>query len=84
MLYFQFNNKLTFLEKFSFSMEGELDPDGRMPPGDNYAVSPIQLSYTTPYNMSTVYSAPLVPVSLKFTSPGKVLSARLKRYMYLV
>lgn len=66
---FTFNNKLNFLEKFSFSVEGELDPDGRMPPGDNYAVSPIQLSYT-PYSMSTVYSAPLVPVSLKFTSPG--------------
>ena len=81
MSYFQFNNKLNFLEKLSFSVQGELDPDGRMPPGDNYAVSPIQLSYT--YSTSAVYSAQLVPVSLKFTSPGKVLSACLKRYMYI-
>ncbi|XP_067040650.1 uncharacterized protein [Acropora muricata] len=65
---FNFNNKLNFLEKLSFSVQGELDPDGRMPPGDNYAVSPIQLSYT--YSTSAVYSAQLVPVSLKFTSPG--------------
>lgn len=83
MSYFQLNNKLNFLENLSFSVEGELDPDGRMPPGDSYAVSPIQLSYTS-YSVSAVYSAPLVPVSLKFTSPGKVLSACLKRYRYLV
>lgn len=72
MSYFQFNNKLNFLEKLSFSVQGTLDPTGLMPPGDNYAVSPIQLSYT-PYSMSVVYGAPLVPVSLKFTSPGKML-----------
>jgi len=59
-----------FLDQFSFSVEGILDPDGIMPPGDNYAVSPIQLSYS-PASMSAIYGAPPVPVSLKFKSPGK-------------
>lgn len=59
-----------FLDRFSFSVEGNLDPDGLMPPGDTYAVSPIQLSYS-PFSMSAVYGAPPVPVSLKFKSPGK-------------
>ena len=68
--YFQFNKELQFLDQFSFSVEGNLDPDGLMPPGENYAVSPIQLSYS-PVSMSAVYGAPLVPVSLKFKSPGK-------------
>lgn len=67
---FSFDKKLHFLDQFSFSVEGNLDPDGLMPPGDNYAVSPIQLSYS-PYSLSAVFGAPLVPVSLKFTSPGK-------------
>ena len=38
-----------------------------MPQGETYAVSPIQLSYS-PYSMSAVYAAPLVPVSVKFNS----------------
>ena len=59
-----------FLDQFSFSVEGDLDPDGLMPPGENYAVSPIQLSYS-PVSMSAIYGAPPVPVSLKFKSPGK-------------
>lgn len=66
---FSFDKELHFLDQFSFSVEGNLDPDGLMPPGDNYAVSPIQLSYS-PVSMSAVYGAPLVPVSLKFKSPG--------------
>ena len=59
-----------FLDQFSFSVEGNLDPNGLMPAGENYAVSPIQLSYS-PVSMSAVYGAPPVPVSLKFKTPGK-------------
>ncbi|KAL9974032.1 hypothetical protein ACROYT_G020561 [Oculina patagonica] len=66
---FSFDNRMHFLDRFSFSVEGNLDPDGLMPPGDTYAVSPIQLSYS-PFSMSAVYGAPPVPVSLKFKSPG--------------
>jgi len=66
---FSFNKKLHFLDRLTFSLEGDLDPDGLMPPGETYAVSPIQLSYS-PYSMSAVFAAPLVPVSLKFRSPG--------------
>ena len=61
---------MRFLDQFSFSVEGNLDPDGLMPPGENYAVSPIQLTYS-PASMSAIYGTPLVPVSLKFRSPGK-------------
>lgn len=63
--------RLHFLDSLSFSVVGDLDPDGLMPPGENYAVSPIQLTYS-PYSMSAVYGAPPVPVSLKFKSPGTV------------
>ena len=59
-----------FLDRLSFSVEGDLDPEGLMPPGETYAVSPIQLTYS-PFSMSAVYGAPPVPVSLKFKSPGK-------------
>lgn len=51
----------------TFLVEGCLDPNGIMPQGETYAVSPIQLSYS-PYSMSAVYAAPLVPVSVKFNS----------------
>ncbi|XP_073252900.1 uncharacterized protein [Porites lutea] len=61
------NEKLHFLDRMSFSVEGCLDPNGIMPQGETYAVSPIQLSYS-PYSMSAVYAAPLVPVSVKFNS----------------
>ncbi|PFX24679.1 uncharacterized protein LOC111331343 [Stylophora pistillata] len=63
------DKKLHFLDRLSFSVEGTLDPKGVMPPGDTYAVSPIQLTYS-PYSVSAVYGAPLVPVSFKFKSPG--------------
>lgn len=66
---FSFVKGMHFLDQFSFSVEGNLDPDGLMPPGENYAVSPIQLSYS-PASMSAIYGAPPVPVSLKFKSPG--------------
>ena len=65
--WFQLNGKLHFLDRMSFSVEGCLDPNGIMPQGETYAVSPIQLSYS-PYSMSAVYAAPLVPVSVKFNS----------------
>lgn len=65
--WFQLNEKLHFLDKMSFSVEGSLDPNGIMPQGETFAVSPIQLSYS-PYSMSAVYAAPLVPVSVKFNS----------------
>ncbi|CAH3026162.1 unnamed protein product [Porites evermanni] len=67
---FSLNGKLHFLDRISFSVEGCLDPNGIMPQGETYAVSPIQLSYS-PYSMSAVYAAPLVPVSMiVFYSPG--------------
>lgn len=66
-IWFQLNGKLHFLDRMSFSVEGCLDPNGIMPQGETYAVSPIQLSYS-PYSMSAVYAAPLVPVSVKFNS----------------
>ena len=65
--WFQLNGKLHFLDSMSFLVEGCLDPNGIMPQGETYAVSPIQLSYS-PYSMSAVYAAPLVPVSVKFNS----------------
>lgn len=68
---FNFNKKMHFLNRLSFSIEGSLDPNGLMPPGDTYAVSPIQLSYSA-YSVQAVFGAPLVPVSLKFRSPGNV------------
>lgn len=83
IFYFQFDKELHFLDQFSFSVEGNLDPDGLMPPGDNYAVSPIQLSYS-PVSMSAVYGAPLVPVSLKFKSPGKGENGLQNLYIELI
>ena len=81
--YFQFNRELQFLDQFSFSVVGNLDPDGLMPPGENYAVSPIQLSYS-PVSMSAVYGAPLVPVSLKFKSPGEGENGLQNLYIKLI
>lgn len=64
------DKKLHFLDRLSFSVQGTLDPKGIMPPGENYAVSPIQLTYS-PYSLSAVYGAPPVPVSFKFKSSGE-------------
>lgn len=81
--YFQFDKSMHFLDQFSFSVEGTLDPDGLMPAGENYAVSPIQLSYS-PVSMSAVYGAPPVPVSLKFKSPGKEENGLQQLYIELI
>ena len=57
------------MDRLSFAFSATLDPGKKMPPGNMYAVSPIQLTYDA-YGKRDAFGAPLAPVSVKFNVPG--------------
>ena len=65
----QFEKSLHFMDRLSFAFSATLDPGKKMPPGNMYAVSPIQLTYDA-YGKRDAFGAPLAPVSVKFNVPG--------------